>query len=409
MNWFLDLFRTGSVAGSVLILAVVASAGLLLGSIHFRGIDLGITGVLFAGLLLGHFGVAVDHDLLEFIRDFGLVLFVYAVGVQVGPRFLASLRQQGTALNLIAAGTVALGCLIAIAIGRFAHIDIPATVGMLSGATTNTPSLGAAQAALRDLPTYTDAMGQLPALAYAMAYPFGILGIILAMILTRPLFARKAPPSDDLQRATVLAGRKETNDPPTEEPLDSVDGEEPLQVFPVFLAIALGVVIGSIPMPIRGLPAPLRLGLAGGPLIVAIALSAPRRILGMTWRMSSDANTLVREIGIVLFLSSVGLMSGGRFIETLINGDGLRWMAWATLITFIPMVLAAFAGRWLADTDYPTTCGMMAGSMTDPPALAFAWSSTQSAKTTVAYATVYPLTMVMRIMSTQLIVLLLMR
>jgi putative transport protein len=177
----------------------------------------------------------------------------------------------------------------------------------------------------------------------------------------------------------------------------------------MFLGIALGVVVGSIPLPVRGLPAPLRLGLAGGPLVVAIALSARARIGPLTWRMSPEASTLLRDVGIALFLSCVGLIAGRRLVETLTVGDGVRWMAWATLITLTPMILAAVAARGLLKADYASTCGLMAGSMTDPAALAFSWSVTKSDATMMAYATVYPLTMVLRVLSTQVFVLLLTR
>jgi len=403
MAWLFDLFSAGSVPGSVLILSLCATLGLLLGSVRVRGIDLGIIGVLFAGLLLGHLGAVVSPELLEFARDFGLILFVYAIGVQVGPGFMASLRQRGTSLNAIAASIVLSGSLVAVGISLFAHIEVPVAVGMLAGATTNTPSLGAAQTALRDLPFYTDAMGQMPGLGYAVAYPFGILGVMLAMVVVRPLFRRKPPPSSSEYPTTIRPGDGDPED-------DGVVGNgDSFQILPLFLGILLGVVLGSIPVPVRGLPAPLRLGLAGGPLIVAIALSARPRIGPLTWRLPPPTCALLREVGIVLFLACVGLMSGGRFVETLSEGDGFRWMAWATLITAVPVLLAGVAARVAARTDYATACGLLAGSMTDPPALAFATASTRSQETTMAYATVYPLTMVLRILSTQIIVLVMMR
>ena len=403
MAWLIDLFSSGSVPGSILILALCSSLGLLLGSVRVRGIDLGIVGVLFAGLLLGHLGAVVSPELLEFVRDFGLILFVYAIGVQVGPGFMSSLRQRGTALNIIAASTVLLGSLLAVAISLAARIEVPVAVGMLAGATTNTPSLGAAQTALRDLPSYTELMGQLPGLGYAVAYPFGILGVMLAMVVLRPLFRAGNP-------GTLSEGTTPDSPHDTANGDESVIGNgDSLQVLPLFLGILLGVILGSIPVPVRGLPAPLRLGLAGGPLVVAIALSARPRLGALTWRLPSQTNALLREVGIVLFLACVGLMSGGRFVETLAEGDGFRWMAWATLITAVPVLLAGIATRMLAKGNYATTCGVLAGSMTDPPALAFATASTRSEETTMAYATVYPLTMVLRILSTQVMVLVMMR
>lgn len=403
MAWFFDLFTTGSVGGSVLVLALISALGLILGSFRIRGIAPGIVMVLFSGLLFGHFGAVVAPTMLEFIRDFGLILFVYAVGVQVGPDFIAPLRRYGAALNVLAVCIVALGWALAAAIGHIASIEAPVAVGMLSGATTNTPSLGAAQAALRDLPTYTEQMGQLPGLGYAVSYPFGNIGVILMMVVIRPLFARRTAEVGGVTQAAPLADLPHAEGRPT-----PANGDL-RQVLAMFLGIALGVVVGSIPLPVRGLPAPLRLGLAGGPLVVAIALSARARIGPLTWRMSPEASTLLRDVGIALFLSCVGLIAGRRLVETLTVGDGVRWMAWATLITLTPMILAAVAARGLLKTDYASTCGLMAGSMTDPAALAFSWSVTKSDATLMAYATVYPLTMVLRVLSTQVFVLLLTR
>ncbi len=402
MAWFFDLFTSGSVGGSVLVLSLVAALGLVLGSIRIRGIAPGIVMVLFSGLLFGHLGAVIAPNMLEFIRDFGLVLFVYAVGVQVGPAFLAPLRRHGLGLNVVAVCIITLGCALAVAISRIAHIETPVAVGMLSGATTNTPSLGAAQAALRDLPAYTEQMGQLPGLGYAVSYPFGNVGVILMMVAIRPLFARRAAGVD-------MAPPDLPADPPNTEAEDRPANGDLRQVLAMFFGIALGVVVGSIPLQISGLPAPLRLGLAGGPLVVAIALSTRPRIGPLTWRMSPEASMLLRDVGIALFLSCVGLIAGKRFVETLAVGDGLQWMAWATIITLTPMILAAIVAKGLLKTDYASTCGLMAGSMTDPAALAFSWSVTKSDATTMTYATVYPLTMVLRVLSTQVFVLLLMR
>jgi AspT/YidE/YbjL antiporter-like protein len=270
---------------------------------------------------------------------------------------------------------------------------------MFSGATTNTPSLGAAQTALQDLPSYTSEMGKLPGLGYAVAYPFGIFGVILAMIATRVMFVRSAVPPPEHPGASTEEG-------PAPDPTGDADGAAPVQILPIFLGISLGVLLGSIPVPVRGLPAPLRLGLAGGPLVVATALSAVGRIGPLSWHLPVRANFVLRETGIVLFLACVGIRSGDRFVETLVEGAGLHWMAWATLITFVPVMLAAVVATLFLRRSYATVCGMLAGSMTDPPALAFATSVTHSAETTVAYATVYPLTMVLRVLSAQLIVLL---
>jgi AspT/YidE/YbjL antiporter-like protein len=407
MTWLLDLFTTGSITGSVLIIALVAALGLALGAVRVRGAGLGVAGVLFAGLLFGHLGVVVEPKVVEFARDFGLVLFVYAIGVAAGPGFLEPLRRHGIALNLVSIGNVLLGSVLAALIGRIAGIETPVAVGILAGASTNTPSLGAAQTALRDLPGYTGQLGQLPALGYAVSYPFGVVGIILAMIAIRPLFPSQPAGAGVLDRSAGVEAEAEPAPSAAETGVahDAVS----LQVLPIFIGIALGVLIGSIPFPVRGLPAPLRLGLAGGPLIAAIALSGRERIGRLTWRMPAAANVMLRDLGIAMFLACVGLIAGRRFVETLAGGDGLRWMLWGTVVTIVPTVLVALAGRTLLRGHYAATCGLMAGCTTNPAALAFAATSTRSEATTLAYATVYPLTMVLRVLATQLFVLLLMK
>jgi AspT/YidE/YbjL antiporter-like protein len=401
MGWLVELFRGGSVAGSVLILGLVAVVGLALGSLRVRGLGLGIAGVLFSGILFGHCGARVPPLLLDFVRDFGLILFVYCVGVQVGPGFRASLRRDGLRLNLLAAGLVGVGAVIAVGIGKLAHVPMPVAVGLFSGGTTNTPSLGAAQVALHELPGYTEAVGAMPGLGYAVAYPFGILGVIGTMLLMRRLF-----------RAPVLAGPAGQSPEATrdfEASAPAGDEATSVQALPLFIGVSLGVLLGNIPFPVAGLPAPLRLGLAAGPMIVAMALSSVPRLGPLTWRLPEKANLLLRELGIVLFLCVVGLRAGERFVETLLSGDGFYWMANAALITVVPVALATLVARYWLGLRYHFTCGLLAGSMTDPPALAFASSLAKTRDPIVAYATVYPLTQLMRVLSAQLIVLLFVR
>ncbi|MBN2310664.1 MAG: hypothetical protein JXR94_16955 [Candidatus Hydrogenedentes bacterium] len=399
MGWIGGLFERGSVAGSVFVLGLAAALGLALGSVRVFRVRLGIAGVLFSGLLLGHFGLGLEPHVMAFAREFGLILFVYTVGIQVGPRFVSSLRREGLRLNLMAAAIVGLGVgmtLLIIAVGR---VEVPVAAGMFSGATTNTPSLGAIQDALRDLPAYTDDLGQLPALGYAVAYPFGIMGIILTMVLVRAVFHVDAAKEDSAMPDGPAPAPNEPGDPP---------GPRMPQIIPVFLGIILGVLVGSWPVPIPGLPAPLRLGLAGGPLVVAIVLSRIGRIGPLDWHMPAGANFVLRELGIVLFLACVGLKSGDRFVATLLEGEGFHWMALASLITFVPIALVAVAGRLVWRVPFPQLCGLLAGSMTDPPALAFATSITGSETPSVAYATVYPLTMLLRILAGQALILILM-
>jgi putative transport protein len=552
MDWIIALFTQESVAHAVIALSIVIALGLGIGAIRVFGIKLGMAGVLFSGLALGHFGMEVNHEVLEFIREFGLILFVFAIGLMVGPGFLASFKRQGLSLNMLAATTVLLGSLITFALYKFASVPLPAAVGLLSGATTNTPSLAAAGQALRQFPDTTPEMLTQPGLAYAVAYPFGIIGTILAMIIVRLVFrinigtetkaledARKldkrevhavtlevqnpnlfgatisripgliegkaiisrhhrdgvsqlARPDTTLQRGdlvTVVAPddgleklRLAIGSPTKVVPATSTSpltarrvlvtkenvlgkGIDELALFarfdvnvtrvsragedftatseltlqfgdvvtivghedgvrdaatalgdsakelnhprlaPIFVGIALGVLAGSIPFAIPGLPAALKLGLAGGPLLIAIILSRIGHLGPLVWYMPPSANHLMREMGIALFLACVGLRAGGSFFEVVLNGDGLRWMLLGTIVTLVPILVVGFIGRAFLKLNYVSLCGVIAGSMTDPPALAFAQTVTGSEATSVAYATVYPLTMILRVFAAQLLVL----
>ena len=564
MDWLVGLFRDPhhayAVPHAVLMLALVAACGLALGSLKVARLNLGVAGVLFAGLAFGHLGFGIDHRISEFAREFGLILFVYTIGVQVGPGFLASLRRQGLPLNLMAAGVVLLGVGItaAIAVTRFPPEQRPVAVGILAGATTNTPSLGAATAALKDAAGVPQRTKEDVGKAYAVAYPFGILGIILAMLLIRAAF--RITPRKEQEQLDALAGanasrlqtmtlevrnanldgvplrdvptigqsgvvvsrilqggagarpqvargdttvkvgdvllavgpregledfklvvghevqadlrampgeltsrrvlvsrsaalgravqdldplrrfgvvvtrihRSEVELPPTtatrlqfgdnlvvvgepdgirqfaSEVGDSVKQLNHPQVIPLFLGIALGVLLGSWPIHLPGMPTPLKLGLAGGPLLVAIILSRVGNIGSLVWYMPISANFMLRELGIVLFLASVGLKSGEGFLQTL-RGPGLEWMLYGALITFVPLMVVALIARIFLKVNYLSLCGLLAGSMTDPPALAFAGTMTGSEAPSVSYATVYPLVMLLRVLSAQTMVLMLLR
>ena len=545
-------------AGAVLVLCLVAASGLALGAVRVKGVGLGIAGVLFAGIAFGHFGIGVDPRVLEFAREFGLILFVYSIGLQVGPGFLASLRRHGLRLSLLAAAVVALGVGAALLVHRLGGIEPAAVVGLLSGATTNTPSLAAAQQALSQVLAGEAAtrarVSALPALGYAVAYPFGVLGVIVAMLAVRAAFRirlaeerealdrsreaespplaranlevtnpnlvgmslEKVPlldrsrivvsriyhdgvlqvprPETRLEQGDVLLAvgpRQELDDLRVvvgrESPLDlrtlpspittqrlivtrpEVTGrtlaaldfvrrfgvqitrvsraEVEMGAFPgfelqygdtvlavgeagdirkaaaelgdsprslnhphlvaMFLGIALGLVVGSWPVSLPGVPAPVRLGLAGGPLLVAIALSRMGRIGPLVWYMPISANFMLREVGIALFLSAVGLTAGEHFVETLVRGPGLRWMAGGAVITLVPLLVVGVAARAVWGMNYLTLCGLLAGSMTDPPALSFATAATGSESPALAYATVYPLAMILRVVSAQVLVLVL--
>jgi putative transport protein len=527
---------------------------LALGSLSVKQLRLGVAGVLFSGILFGHFGFRIDQHLLEFLREFGLILFVFTIGLQVGPRFLSSLKKQGLILNALGAGVVILGGLFAVLWAFFPGIAVPAVAGLFSGATTNTPSLAAAQAALENLPTKLPGSSDLPGMAYAAAYPFGILGIILTMFLVRRIFRvdvgaevaavaesqRRNPHAPDyldlevtnsnldglpIKQIPFYTGsgliasrlfRDSKLTVPTEEtplrvgdslrlvgpratlhelanvigkpsavdlrsvptdvttdriyvtrrdvlgrtigelqftekfgvavtritraevefaagdnqrlhlgdllfvvgPSDGIRrvseavGNKPKalthpHVLPVFVGIFFGVLLGSLPITFPGVPAPLRLGLAGGPLLVAILLSQFGRIGPLVWYLTPAANLVLREIGIVLFLACVGLKSGERFFDVLLQGQGLVWLLLGAIITFVPLAIAGIVARAVCKLDYATLCGVLAGSMTDPPALAFAATLTQSDQPLISYATVYPLVMILRIVIAQVIVLLL--
>ncbi|MCU0613370.1 MAG: putative transporter [Candidatus Eisenbacteria bacterium] len=556
MTWIQELLTQDSIAHAILVLAIVGATGLGLGSITVRGISLGVGGILFSGLLFGHLGLSIHEGVLEFIREFGLILFVYSIGLQVGPGFFQSLRRQGLSLNLLAASVVVLGVGAAVIIAHVAHLEMPVVVGLLSGATTNTPSLGAAQQALKDIQGLPAETTRLPSLGYAIAYPFGILGVIMTMVLMRFMFrinvSKEAEEFEEFQEANapqldtinvevknpnldgltlaqlpgvgdeigvvvsrlLRAGRQNVPQPSTiirlGDVLHAVGGKDRLKqlqlivgsesaldvsaipssiifkriivtrkaalgktidelglrarygvtitriarsnieftptrrirllfadvlfvvgeegsvqaaarelgdsvkelnhphVVSVFVGIFLGVVIGSWPVFFPGMPAPVRLGLAGGPLLVAIFLSRIRQVGGLVWYMPVSASFMLRELGIAMFLACVGLRGGDQFVETLLHGGGMTWMAWAAIITFVPIMLVSLIGRLVCKLDFVTLTGLLSGSMTDPPALAFANTMIGSDAPSISYATVYPLVMILRVLSTQLLVILLM-
>lgn len=554
MNWLTELVSHHPVAHAVLVLSAVAALGLALGSLKIRGIGLGVTGVLFAGIAFGHFGMGIDSTILGYTRELGLVLFVYTIGMQVGPGFFSSLRKQGLPLNLMAAAIVIGGAALTLLIAYATRSPLAAMVGIFSGATTNTPSLGAAQEALKSVPGVTAEMLALPALGYAVAYPFGIVGIIVTMLAFRWWFRvdprreaeafhaaqqsaikpiermtlevtnenlsgltiREIPGIEELRviisrirphgseiveaaradtvlhrgdvlqavgnerslsQLRVIIGKESTADLMQERSrlgyakivvthgevlgkslrelaLDQHYGvtvtrirrgdvqltagpESRLQFgdrlrvvgepealtrvaevlgnsvkalghtnfISVFLGIALGILAGTYPIQIGAMPAPIALGMAGGPLLVAILLSRIGRIGPVVWYMPANANIALREFGIVLFLACVGLKAGGHFVHTLVEGDGLQWMAYGAAITLLPLLVVGLIARLFCKLNFMDLCGLLAGSMTDPPALAFANTTSGSDAPSIAYATVYPLTMLLRIVLAQVLVL----
>ena len=542
------------IALTVSILALVAVVGLFIGNVKFRGIGLGIGGVLFGGIIVGHFvsqaGMTLSSDMLHVIQEFGLILFVYTIGIQVGPGFFASLRVSGLRLNLFAVLIVIIGGLVTAILHKLFDIPLPVVLGLFSGAVPNTPALGAGQQILRDLGTPMEMVDQM-GMSYAMAYPFGICGILFTMWMLRVIFrvnveteaqqhessrtnggalirtinirvenpnlhdlaikdvpilngdkiicsrlkreeTLKVPSPDtiiqlgdllhlvgqpaDLHNAQLVIGQevdtslstkgtdlrvervvvtnenvlgkrirdlhfKERYDvvisrlnragvelvasgdislqfgdilnlvgrPSAIDAVANVLGNaqqklQQVQMLPVFIGIGLGVLLGSIPVFVPGFPAALKLGLAGGPLIMALILGRIGSIGKLYWFMPPSANLALRELGIVLFLSVVGLKSGGDFVNTLVNGEGLSWIGYGALITAVPLITVGILARMLAKMNYLTMCGMLAGSMTDPPALAFANNlHPTSGAAALSYATVYPLVMFLRIITPQLL------
>ncbi|HHN9615890.1 TPA: putative transporter [Escherichia coli] len=542
------------IALTVSILALVAVVGLFIGNVKFRGIGLGIGGVLFGGIIVGHFvsqaGMTLSSDMLHVIQEFGLILFVYTIGIQVGPGFFASLRVSGLRLNLFAVLIVIIGGLVTAILHKLFDIPLPVVLGIFSGAVTNTPALGAGQQIFRDLGTPMEMVDQM-GMSYAMAYPFGICGILFTMWMLRVIFrvnveteaqqhessrtnggaliktinirvenpnlhdlaikdvpilngdkiicsrlkreeTLKVPSPDtiiqlgdllhlvgqpaDLHNAQLVIGQevdtslstkgtdlrvervvvtnenvlgkrirdlhfKERYDvvisrlnragvelvasgdislqfgdilnlvgrPSAIDAVANVLGNaqqklQQVQMLPVFIGIGLGVLLGSIPVFVPGFPAALKLGLAGGPLIMALILGRIGSIGKLYWFMPPSANLALRELGIVLFLSVVGLKSGGDFVNTLVNGEGLSWIGYGALITAVPLITVGILARMLAKMNYLTMCGMLAGSMTDPPALAFANNlHPTSGAAALSYATVYPLVMFLRIITPQLL------
>jgi AspT/YidE/YbjL antiporter-like protein len=409
MAWLSELFVRDATFNTLMVLAAVIALGAAFGKLKVAGISFGVGGVMFAGLLFGHFKLGTaSGDVLHFVREFGLILFVYTIGIEIGPVFFASFRRHGLRLNLLAATLVLLGFGCAAGIWLATGMHIAAIAGIMSGAVTNTPGLAAAQQALGQLFPGQAEILELPALAYAITYPFGILGLILAMILARRFFrinpAQAQPPFEPQARETVL--------PPIANGLTTdasgTRGKQPAHagIAPIFLGIVMGLFAGAIPIPIPGMPTPLRLGVAGGPLLVALVLGRIRRIGPINWEMHPGTNHTIRAIGISLFLAVVGLNAGGRFVETLTSGDGWRWMAAGALITLVPPAIVITLARLRFKESYLSICGLTAGAMTDPPALAFAIQTGGSNAPALVFATVYATAMFLRILCAQLLVVL---
>lgn len=555
MNWINELIWGQGVGHSILLLSFVIALGIQLGKIKIFGVSLGITFVLFVGIIMGHFGITINPHVIHFFQEFGLILFVYSVGMQVGPGFFSSFRQGGITLNMLACGVIFLGVLTTIVIHYMTNIPMPTMVGILSGAVTNTPGLGAAQQAFSDMHGVSD--NSIP-MGYAVAYPLGVIGIILSTIIIRYVFrvsfqkenemlekednshANGAIPISLVVKNPAIFNKKvreissllehrdfvisriwRDNDKKIEMvSADTVLQEndkvfvitteqdaETLKIFigeaidmerkqwirmesqfinrrilitkpelngkhlgdlklrklyginitrinragvdlvakpnltlqvgdrvnvvgteasianvekvlgnslkrlnepnliAIFVGIALGIFLGSIPMTFPGIPQPIKLGLAGGPLIVAILISRFGYHYKLITYTTQSANFMLREVGIAMFLACVGLRAGDGFVDTIINDGGFAWIGYGVIITMLPLLTIGFIARYFFKINYFTLMGLIAGSTTDPPALAYSNQTAGNDAPSVGYATVYPLTMFLRVLTAQLLIL----
>ena len=546
MEWLYNLFIEHSALQAVVVLSLISAVGLGLGKIHIGGISLGVTFVFFAGILAGHFGLSVDPQMLNYAESFGLVIFVYALGLQVGPGFFSSFRKGGFTLNMLALGVILLGTLLAVVCSFTTGVSLPDMVGILCGATTNTPALGAAQQTLKQMGLDSST----PALGCAVAYPLGVIGVILAVLLIRKVLVRKSdlelpekddtnkiyvaafqvhnpavfnqsikdiahmshpkfvisrlwrngnvsiPTSDkiikendrllvitaekDAQALTVLFGEQEKTDWNKEDidwnAIDSqlisqrivitrpelngkklgalrlrnhyginisrvyrsgvqllatpeltlqlgdrltVIGEaaaiqnvekvlgnaikslkEP-NLAAVFIGIILGLALGAIPFTIPGMSAPVKLGLAGGPIVVGILIGTFGPRLHMITYTTRSANLMLRALGLSMYLACLGLDAGAHFFDTVFRPEGILWIGLGAGLTLIPTVIIGFIAFKVMKIDFGTVSGMLCGSMANPMALNYANDTIPGDNPSVAYATVYPLSMFLRVIIAQ--------
>lgn len=556
MNWLQDLLTNpNSIAHIVALYAFVIAAGVLLGKIKLFGISLGVTFVLFVGILAGHFGFTGNPAILSFVQDFGLILFVFCIGLQVGPSFFSSFKKGGITMNMLAVGIVALNIVVALVLyyALQGRVDIPMMVGILCGAVTNTPGLGAANEALQQL----HYQGPEIAMGYACAYPLGVMGIILSLIAIRYICrVNMQKEAEDIQKEEeanshlkpyhivlkvqneALSGKKmsqvqnflardfvcsrilqdghvyvpnadtvlrlgdEMNIVCAEDDseaiqafigpkIDGVDwdkqskqdkpmvsrrilvtqpsingktlgelhfssmygvnvtrvnrsgmdlfaarqltlqvGDRVMVVGPqdaiervaellgnqlkrldhpnivtIFVGILVGILFGSLPIAFPGIPTPVKLGLAGGPLIISILIGRFGHKVKLVTYTTMSANLMLREVGLVLFLASVGIKAGENFVQMVVEGDGMLYVGIGFLITVIPLLIIGMVARWCHKLNYYTLMGLIAGSNTDPPALAYANQISGNDAPAVGYSTVYPLTMFLRILTAQLLIL----
>ncbi|WP_302976393.1 putative transporter [Paraprevotella clara] len=551
MEWIDSLFFEHSAIQAIVVLSLVTAAGLWLGKMHVWGISLGVTFVFFVGILAGHLGISLDADMLNYAESFGLVLFVYALGLQVGPGFFSSLRHGGVKLNLLSLGVIFIGTAMTVLLSYGLSIPLPDMVGVLCGATTNTPALGAAQQTLKQMgePSSSAALGA------AVAYPLGVVGVILAILVIRKILARPADMEEketedhnhpyiaafqlhnpgiyhktikelalyshtkfvisrlwrdgkvtiptgstellendrilvvttekDMPTLTLLFGEQENRDW-NQEDIDwnSIDrnlvsehivvtqaeingkrlgslhlrntydinisrvlrsgvqilatpdlilqlgdrltvvGEktaikrvagilgnsvttlrEP-NLAAIFIGIVLGLILGSVPLSMPGISSPVKMGLAGGPIIVGILVGCFGPRLHMRTYTTRSANLMLRGIGLSLYLAGIGIDAGAHFFETVVRPEGAIWIGSGFLITVVPVLLMAVVAMRMCGMNFGSTCGMLCGSMANPMALNYVNDSFPGNDASVSYATVYPLGMFMRVVISQVVLML---
>ena len=554
MNWLQEAFLEPTMVQAVIIISLVSALGLYLGRIKIFGISLGITFVFFAGILAGHLGIVVNKDMLYFAQSFGLILFVYALGLQVGPGFFSSLKKGGVAMNMMGLGVILLGLIMTVGLHWVTGVSLSNMVGLLWGAVTNTPALGAAQQALLQIdPTNTKGVTDM-ALACAVAYPLGVVGVILAIIILRALFADKKqkdlkeqrdtttyvaefhvsnpaiyeksikdvmkltdkhfvisrvwrngkvsiPTSDtllhehdhlliisvksDVENIKVLFGEQENVDwnkadidwnaidsqlisrriAVTRNRVNGVKlgslrlrnlyginitrvnragidllaspdlrlqigdrltivgeansvntvgkilGDEIKRLnnpnlLAVFIGISLGMLLGALPITLPGMSTPVKLGIAGGPIIVGILMGAFGPRFHLTTYTTMSANLMLRQLGIIIYLAGLGIDSGVHFFETVFRAEGLLWIGLGFLLTIVPVLIVGFISSQFFKLDYAHNVGMLCGSMANPMALSYANTTVDGDEPSVSYATVYPLSMFIRVISAQLVLML---
>ena len=554
MNWLQEAFLEPTMVQAVIIISLVSALGLYLGRIKIFGISLGITFVFFAGIFAGHLGIVVNKDMLYFAQSFGLILFVYALGLQVGPGFFSSLKKGGVAMNMMGLGVILLGLIMTVSLHWVTGVSLSNMVGLLCGAVTNTPALGAAQQALLQIdPANTKGVTDM-ALACAVAYPLGVVGVILAIIILRALFADKKqkdlkeqrdtttyvaefhvsnpaiyeksikdvmkltdkhfvisrvwrngkvsiPTSDtllhehdhlliisvksDVENIKVLFGEQENVDwnkadidwnaidsqlisrriAVTRNRVNGVKlgslrlrnlyginitrvnragidllaspdlrlqigdrltivgeansvntvgkilGDEIKRLnnpnlLAVFIGISLGMLLGALPITLPGMSTPVKLGIAGGPIIVGILMGAFGPRFHLTTYTTMSANLTLRQLGIIIYLAGLGIDSGVHFFETVFRAEGLLWIGLGFLLTIVPVLIVGFIASQFFKLDYAHNVGMLCGSMANPMALSYANTTVDGDEPSVSYATVYPLSMFIRVISAQLVLML---